>query len=231
MKKTCLILFALATTLTVAAQTNYEIIPPAQLGWLTDSLKQVFRLNFPVHYVYKYTDKSGSYFCVLTESQDSVGKQKDSFHFKIRAVNLKQEPNGQYSKVWDMNDYILQRDQLESNIWFWNQYIAFDDLDKDGLTDPLIVYGTSASNGISDGRVKCMIFHKGEKIGVRHQNAIAVNDRNTTVDKAFYSLPASLQQAVGQRMEQMTKVKEATFSTGWQKAMKSKQTYFDEKNQ
>ncbi|HVK48531.1 MAG TPA: hypothetical protein VM488_11815, partial [Pseudobacter sp.] len=126
---------------------------------------------------------------------------------------------------------ILQRDQHESNIWFWNQYISFEDLDKDGLTDPLIVYGTSASKGIEDGRIKCMIFYKGEKIGVRHQNAIELNDRNTTVDKAFYNMPAALQQAVSQRMENMAKQKEAVFSSGWQKAMKNKRTYFDEKNQ
>lgn len=231
MKKICLIMLVLSATFTATAQTSSQLLPATEASFLTDSLKQVFRLSFPVHYVYRYSDKSGNYFCVLTESQDSVGQQKDSFHFKIRAVNLKQETGGGYSKVWDMNDYILQRDQHESSIWFWNQYISFEDLDKDGLTDPLIVYGTSAGNGMLDGRIKCMIFYKGEKIGVRHQNALGLNDRNTTVDRAFYNMPVELQQAVSQRMENMTKQHEAAFSSGWQKAMKNKRTYFDEKNQ
>ncbi len=219
---------------TLAAQTtsiNYEVIPADQTNWLTDSLKQVFRLSYPVNLVYKYTDRSGTYFCVFTESRDSIIPSKDTFHFRIRAVNLKQESSGLFSKVWDMNDYILQKDQHESDIWFWNQYIAFDDWDKDGLADPLIVYGTAAGNGVNDGRMKCMVFYKGEKIGVRHQNALGVNERNTTVDKAFYSLPTSLQSAVSQRMENMVKQQQAVFSSGWQKAMKNKRTYFDEKNQ
>jgi hypothetical protein len=51
------------------------------------------------------------------------------------------------------------------------------------------------------------------------------------VDKAFYGLPAALQSAVAQRMEEMVKNQQAVFSSGWQKAMKNKRTYFDEKNQ
>lgn len=231
MKKICLIMLVLSAAFPATAQTSSQLIPATEASFLTDSLKQLFRLNFPVHYVYRYADKSGTYFCVLTESQDSIGQQKDSFHFRIRAVNLKQDAAGTYSRIWDMNDYILQRDQHESSIWFWNQYISFEDLDKDGLIDPIIVYGTAAGNGINDGRIKCMIFYKGEKIGVRHQNALGLNDRNTTVDKAFYNMPAALQLAVSQRMENMTKQKEAVFSSGWQKAMKNKRTYFDEKNQ
>lgn len=234
MKKICLLLPALAATLSLAAQNspvNSEVIPTSETTWLTDSLKQIFRLSYPVNQVYHYSDRSGNFFCVFTESRDSIIPSKDTLHFRIRAVNLKQEPNGQFSKVWDMNDYVLQKDQHESDIWFWDQYISFEDIDNDGLADPLIVYGTSAGNGFSDGRVKCMLFYKGEKIGVRHQNALGVNDRNTTVDKAFYSLPASLQSAVLQRMEAMVKNQHAVFSSGWQKAMKNKRTYFDEKNQ
>ncbi|QEC40835.1 M949_RS01915 family surface polysaccharide biosynthesis protein [Pseudobacter ginsenosidimutans] len=232
MKKICLLLTLLAACQMAAqSQVNSEIMPAAQTSWLTDSLKQLFRIQYPVNNVYRYTDKSGSYYCVLTESRDSIIPSKDTFHFRIRAVNLKQESSGQFSKVWDMSDYILQKDQHESNIWFWNQYIAFEDLDKDGLTDPVIVYGTAATNGTSDGRVKCMVFYKGEKIGVRHQNSLEQNERNTTVDKAFYNLPAAVQLSVARRLEDMVKQQQAVFSSGWQKAMKSKRTYFDEKNQ
>ena len=232
MKKICLLLLvSTALQMAVQSQVNSEIIPAAQTTWLTDSLKQLFRIQYPVTNVYQYTDKSGTYFCVFTESRDSIIPSKDTFHFRIRAVNLKQESSGQFSKVWDMNDYVLQKDQQESNIWFWDQYIAFEDLDKDGLTDPVIVYGTAAANGISDGRMKCMVFYKGEKIGVRHQNALGLNERNTTVDKAFYNLPSAIQLSVARRMEDMIKQQEAVFSSGWQKAMKSKRTYFDDKNQ
>lgn len=234
MKKICLALLALAGSNLLSAQTSAvtnEIIAPSAITWLTDSLKQVYRLNYPLSFVYHYTDQSGNYYCVFTESLDSVGQKSDSFHYRIRAVNLKLAENGQYSKVWDMNDYVLQRDQSECSIWFWKNYISFDDIDKDGLADPLIVYGTATNNGLKNGRVKCMIFYKGEKIGVRHQNGIQVAERNTTIDKSFYSMPATVQLAVSQRMESMVKNQEALFSTGWQKSMKSKRTYFDEKNQ
>ena len=232
MKKICLLLLVVAAhPVATQSQVNSEILPAAQTTWLTDSLKQLFRIQYPVNNVYRYTDKSGTYYCVFTESRDSIIPSKDTFHFRIRAVNLKQESGGQFSKVWDMSDYVLRNDQQESNIWFWNQYIAFEDLDKDGLTDPVIVYGTAAANGTSDGRVKCMVFYKGQKIGVRHQNSLGLNERNTTVDKAFYNLPSAVQLSVSRRMEDMVKQQEAVFSSGWQKAMKSKRTYFDEKNQ
>lgn len=232
MKKICLLLLVLAACrITAQSQVSSELMPADQTTFLTDSLKLLFRIQYPVNNVYRYTDRSGTYYCVLTESRDSIIPSKDTFHFRIRAVNLRQESGGQFSKVWDMSDYVLQKDQQESDIWFWNQYIAFEDLDKDGLTDPVIVYGTAAANGTSDGRMKCMVFYKGEKIGVRHQNSLGLNERNTTVDKAFYNLPSAVQLSVARRMEDMVKQQVAVFSSGWQKAMKSKRTYFDEKNQ
>ncbi|NML19409.1 hypothetical protein HHL16_00920 [Pseudoflavitalea sp. G-6-1-2] len=234
MKKICLILLALTGANLLSAQISavtHELVSPSSLTWLTDSLKQVYRLSYPVSSVHHYTDQSGNYYCVFTESLDSVGQKSDSFHYRIRAVNLKLAENGQYSKVWDMNDYVLQRDQSENTIWFWKSYIAFEDIDKDGLADPLIVYGTTTNNGLKNGRVKCMIFYKGEKIGVRHQNGLQTAERNTTIDKSFYAMPAPVQLAVSQRMELWVKNQEAIFSTGWQKSMKSKRTYFDEKNQ
>ena len=234
MIKICLVLLALTGANPLSAQSSAvtdEIIPAAGITWLTDSIRQAFRLNYPVSSVHHYTDQSGNYFCILTQSLDSVGQKNDSFHFRIRAVNLRLAENGQPSKVWDMSDYVLQKDQSENTIWFWNHYISFEDIDKDGLADPLIVYGTATNNGLKNGRVKCMIFYKGEKIGVRHQNGIQDAERNTTIDKSFYAMPASVQLAVSQRMESMVKKQEALFSSGWQKSMKSKRTYFDEKNQ
>lgn len=49
------------------------------------------QLKVDISQVYKYIDKSGTYFCVLMESNDSIGLTKgktDTFSRNIKAVDL-----------------------------------------------------------------------------------------------------------------------------------------------
>src|SRR5579872_7290449 len=76
-----------------------EILSRTQVvSIFTDSVKQAFKINFPIIRVYKYADRSGQYFCVLTETMDSIVKDDeggyDTLHHAIRAINLKSDSNG-----------------------------------------------------------------------------------------------------------------------------------------
>ena len=97
------------------------------------------------------------------------------------------------------------------------------------MADPIIVYGTTAVNGYGDGRIKIIIYYKGQKVAIRHQNGTLDFERETSVDKAFYALPVLLQTAVKQKMELMIKNKQAIFPAGWQLAMKNKKTTINER--
>ncbi len=211
----------------VIAQQSHsgpEILSPAKVSTLlTDNLKQEFKINYPIFRVYRYSDQSGVYYCVLTESRD-VTSAKDTMNQRIKAVNLKMT-DGAFSKAWELNDNITQEEQ---SIWFWTKYAAFEDYDHDGLVEPIIIYGSRGENGYDDGRSKILIYYKGQKVAIRHQNGVLDDERSTQVDAAFYTLPAALQAAVRERMEMLVKDDHAIFPDGWQSAMRNKKTSLDD---
>ncbi|HXB06894.1 MAG TPA: hypothetical protein VNW04_07260 [Puia sp.] len=120
------------------ARAEKGLLTPAQVAnYFPDSVRRALHINIPIFRVYHYGDKSGQYYCVLTESLDSVGPANDSFHYNIRAVNLRQE-KGAFVKAWECND-LVARASYETSIWFWTRYCEFRDYDHDSLVEPLII--------------------------------------------------------------------------------------------
>jgi|SRR5215469_3948642 len=180
----------------------------------TDTVKKDLKINLPIFRVYKYADKSGEFVCVLTESDDSISNDKDTFSHSIKAVNLRID-NGKLNKVWELNDNIVKNWHEENSIWFWTSYFDFKDFDNDGLIEPIIVYGTSAMNGYDDGRIKFIIYYKGKKIAIRHQNGILDDERETKIDDTFFSLPPKLKDNIKSKMALMEKQNKAIFTQTW----------------
>lgn len=227
----CLLVVVFGYTHAPAQKTTgkTEILSAMQVSKLfTDPVRKTLNIRFPILRVYKYADKTGQYYCILTESRDEITTEKDTVNFKIKAVNVKFDKNS-FTKTWEINDNTLKETNDEQSIWFWTKYIEFKDYDNDGLVDPIIIYGTSGSNGYDDGRIKFIIYYKKQKIAIRHQNGVLDFERETQVDKAFYNLPPLLQAAVRKQMEMMTKNNQAIFPAGWQLAMKNKKTIINEK--
>lgn len=196
----------------------------------TESVKNQHGIKYPIFRVYQFDDKSGQNLIVLTESFDGITSNKDSLHHNIKAFGFVKNQIGLIKK-WEINDFkIKQEYTVESSIWFWTKYCLFEDIDKDGLADPILVYGTSGSNGFDDGRIKIFAMYKNQKIGIRQQNGALDFERNTQVDKAFYTLPVSIQASVKAIIEKIIEDDRAIFPYGWQDAMKKKKTYFDERN-
>jgi len=196
-----------------ASLTNGVLSSTQAQTLLTDSIKREFNITYPIFRVYNYTDKSGNYYCVLTESRDSISNEKDTFNRSLRAIDLKYD-NGKFQKIWEITDHI-KNDSLENSIWFWTKYTDFKDYDKDGLIDPVIIYGTFGPNDLDDGRIKFIIYYKGKKIAIRHQNSIFDDERNTEVDKSFYSLPQNLKDNIKEKMALMEKQDRAIFTAPW----------------
>lgn len=191
--------------------------------------KKELGIEFPIFKTYKYSDKSGNYQLVLTESRDSI-KDKDTINLKIKAFNFKETPGG-LNKEWEVNDFALPTaadHDGEETIWFWTKYLNLKDIDKDGLADVIMTYGTNGINGYDDGRIKILLWHKGQKIAIRHQNGVLDEQRNTQVDPKFYKLPAAIQKHVKALMDKMDANQVAIFPYGWQDAMKKHETDFDE---
>jgi hypothetical protein len=197
---------------------------------LTDTVRASLGLHFSVSKVYKYSDKSGQYYVVLTENRDSMPIGEDTISDRIKAVEFKIDKAGP-DKIWELTDHIIENEHEESSIWFWSKYIDFNDDDNDSLIEPIIVYGTKGLNDFDDGRIGIVIYYKGRKIAIHHQNGVADQERETRVDKAFYSLPQKLQTAVKEKMEAMEENRHAIFPSDWRVSTNNKKIFFSERKQ
>lgn len=234
MKYTFTFIFLISITNTINAQSltnKVEILNEKEVSALvTDSLRTKYNLSYPVYRVYKYTDKSGTYFTILTESLDSIGSNSDTLSKRIKAVNLRKEKID-FSKVWELNDFVNVPEKDEISIWFWTKYFDFTDFDNDAVIEPVIVYGTFGQNGYDDGRIRIIIYYKGKKIAIRHQNGtLDFSERRLEIDQSFYSLPSKMQTTIKEKMKSMMKNNHAIFPAGWEKGMNKKKTTIQELN-
>ncbi|MEE1943554.1 hypothetical protein VRU48_00445 [Pedobacter sp. KR3-3] len=193
--------------------------------FFTPAFKKKNLINFPIFRAYTYSDKSGTYYVALSESSDKI-KAKDTINNTIKAFNFKVD-KGVATKKWEINDFKLPDTKgatIESSIWFWTKYCEFTDLDGDGLIEPIVVYGTFGNNGYDDGRLKILVYYKGQKSAIRHQNGVLDGERKTQVDLTFYSLPAKVQAHVKELMEKMVKNNHAIFPSKYLDKMAKKAT-------
>lgn len=190
-----------------------------------ETVKAKFAIKFKVFRIYEYIDNTGSNYLVLTERdylKDSLKIKNDTI--KAFLFNLK---NNQLFLLNTIKDFILPKKE-ESNIWFFTKYVQLNDVDNDGQIDPIVVYGTLASNGLEDGRVKLITVYKDKKYAIRHQSGSLDFERGIQLDKAFYELPNSLQTEVISIMEKMSEQNSIIFPAGWQKAFTEKKTIIRE---
>jgi hypothetical protein len=194
--------------------------------FFTPAFKKKNLINFSIFRAYTYSDKSGKYYVALTESADTVNKEKDTVNFTIKAFNFKVD-KALTLKKWEINDFrtpAVKGVDTESSIWFWTKYCQFNDIDGDGLVDPIVVYGTFGTEGYSDGRAKILIYYKGQKVAIRHQNNPVEAKRKTTIDLLFYTLPPKMQEKAKEIMAKMITNNHAMFANGYVEKMDKKAT-------
>lgn len=196
----------------------------------TQKIKTELRVDYPVFRTYYFKDMAGEHYLLLTERE--YKKQNDeALNDTIKAFLIKKEGD-KLAVDWILRDFILAENKTEmkeNSIWFWTKYMDLNDYDSDGFIDPIIIYGTSGKNGTDDGRIKIIIYYKGQKYAVRHQNGSLDFDRNTQIDVKFYDLPTQIRDRVKEIMDKMTENSQAIFPYGYKEKMDAKKTYFDEK--
>lgn len=236
MIKMTLVFSIVLNTILVIAQDNpvkVEILTQQQIiNTFPDSIQSKAGISYPIRIVFRCKDKSGTFYIVLTETNDSTTREKDTLHYKIKALHIRFNQRA-LVKNWELNDFIQSQANShseETSIWFWTRYFSLADIDNDGLIDPIIVYGTSGLNGPDDGRIKILIYYKGKKVVIRHQNGSLDFERNTRIDQAFYSLPSKIQTQVKKLMTKMTEDNNAIFPNGWEKGMYNRKSFLKEMN-
>ncbi len=186
------------------------------------SVLKRFNIKLDIYKSYTYRDRLGKHYVVLCE--DNLEDQNAVTKIKAYGFILK---NKQLSLEWQMRDFYNPKLE-ESSISFWTRYMFLEDLDEDGVVEPIITYGTLGPNYYDDGRIKFLIYYKNKKVAIRHQNSTLDFMRNTQVDGAYYKLAVPIQKKVHAIMMDMTKNSHAIFPYGWQNAMKHHKKYFDE---
>ena len=239
MKNTLLLSLCVLTANLSIAQVNNKkgkanMLPKAEaVKVFIPGVKTKLGITLPVVRTYSYGDTNGKYYMVLTEKFDGM-EEGDTVHKIIKAFNFKSTANGP-EKLWEINDAANKATadyDGERSIWFWTRYCMFQDIDKDGLADPIIVYGTSGADGYSEGRgrVKILIYHNNKKIVLRHQDGVLDDERNTQVDAAFYKLPKVVQNEVVKIMHDIEVTTNTIFPNGWEDNMKKQKLDINESN-
>ena len=216
-----------------AGTPHSELLSRADIDRIfNDGVKKQFNIDFNIFKVFKCDDKSGRFYIVLIEKYNGINEENDTLHTKIRGINFLSTPNG-LLKQWELNDFTIKQvneGDMETSIWFWTKFSEFNDVDKDGLIDPIIIYGTAGMNMYDDGRIKILVYYKGKKIAIRHQNGVLDGQRFTQVDEDFYTLPQVIQNHVKAIMKNLQDKQFAIFPDGWQNAMAKHKLKFDEKH-
>ena len=208
--------------------TKNKILPETEVQSIfTDSIKANLGIRFQIFRAYEYNDKLGKHYLVLTERTQGEQAKNDS----IKAINVL-VGDKKMSVQWTINDFRLKENEFseEYSIWFWSKYIELNDIDGDGIIEPIIIYGTSGMNGTGDGRIKILTYYKDKKTAIRHQNGELDSQRNTKVEYDFYELPNSVQTKVKEIMKKIHEDGNGIFPYGWENAMANKKLAFDERH-
>lgn len=232
-----LVLFTSILFLT-AAGVYSQTIPPGSKNLtaaeiqnlLPDSVRERLRIKYTTYAVFEYSDAFRKQYLVLSEKIYSREKEK-ALNDSVQAM-IVWNNKGILLPLFTVTDFITPSKNIKGftdySIWFWTKYVSLSDIDGDGMADPIIVYGTAGDNEKEDGKIKIVSCYKGKKYVIRQQNSGMDFDRNTNIDKAWYSLPAKIQSRIKSMMNTMTDNGHAIFPAGWQKAMAAKKSYFDE---
>ena len=219
MKKLIILILSIAALHTNAQKATAKILSTTEINKIfDDELKTYNHISYPIFRAYQYINNKQLCYLLLTESIDGV-KGKDTSSKNLKAFVFK-DKTGVLEKELEIIDNINPALNEEYTISFWTKYSSFE---KDGNnTVPIIVYGTKAMNNYMDGRIKIIIVYNNKKIVIRHQNAVLDGERITNIDKAFYTLPIVIQNAVKTKITAMEKADNAILANDWEKAMLQK---------
>lgn len=211
--------FGQIKTVSVVSTTEVNKIFSAEV-------KKKFAITYNIYRVYRYGDSGGTYLLAMTENIAKITAKKDTITDKIKGIFFK-ENGSVIEKQAEIVDFTIKQatsNEQEKTMWFWSKYCVFEDLDNDGIVEPIIVYGTKGINNYGDGRIKILIFYKGKKVAIRHQNGVLDGERNTQLDATFYDLPQAIQKKVATIMGNITTNENGIFPAGWEEAMKNRKT-------
>lgn len=180
-----------------------------------DTLKTA-KVTLPVFAHFCYRDKSGDYVMYLTESGDrrydgeTLSSKIGAYLFKINAGPT----------LAAKGTVIDSAPQGMAGVQWWTKLTELNDIDGDGLVDPILVYRFYASDDgkmLSDtyeGRLKIIAFHRDAKAAIRAITGNLDGQRSTTASAPYFKLPPALQTHLVRKMRRMYDEHQFGFDNG-----------------
>jgi hypothetical protein len=170
-----------------------------------DTLKAA-GVSLPVFAHFCYRDKSGDYVVYLTESGDRHYGD-ETLSSKIGASLFKINAGPTLAARGTVSD---SAPEGMAGVQWWTKLTELDDIDGDGLVDPILVYRfydiDSHGEMVSDafeGRLKIIVFHRDAKAAIRAVTGNLDGQRSTTASPPWFKLPPVLQAHLMRKMKQM----------------------------
>lgn len=149
-----------------------------------------------------YTDASGSYILdLLVNKAKPAPKSQLSHALQIQLFKLDKGTRLQ-SMARDASS------ANEAGVAFLPELIEVGDIDGDGLIDPIIVYrfferDRSLQDDAFSGRIKIIMFYKGQKVAIRAVTGTLDGSRSTTASANFFLLPKKVRSYLVKKMKRM----------------------------
>lgn len=196
-------------TLATLVSSNVHAVPGSRCandGFLLhrDTLK-IAKVTLPVFAHFCYRDDSGDHVVYLTESGDRRydGKTLSS---KIGAHLFTIHAGPTLTAKGTVSDSA----PIEmAGVQWWTKLTELNDIDGDGLVDPILVYRFYASDegkivdDAFEGRLKIIAFHRDTKAAIRAITGDLDLQRSTTASAPYFKLPPALQMHLVRKMSRM----------------------------
>jgi hypothetical protein len=164
---------------------------------------QIGNISMPIFRAYEYKDNGGVYNLFLSENQNMVSEQ-DTLNTAIQAICYLND-HGHYIKKWKISDTLDKSPDIqgnrEINIWFWSKYASNSDIDKDGLIEPIFIYGTKTIEGYS--KINIIIFYKGKQYSIKAQECDLDECRTLKRNRNYPQLPEKIKLYLDKLLENL----------------------------
>jgi len=163
------------------------------------------KVSLPVFAHFCYRDKSGDYVVYLTESGDRR-YDGDILSSKIGAYLFKINAGPTLAARGTVSDGAMGE---MAGVQWWSKLTELNDIDGDGLVDPILVYRFYPSdhgkilNDPYEGRLKMIVFHRDAKAAIRAITGDLDLQRSTTASAPYFKLPPVLQMHLVRKMKRM----------------------------
>ncbi|NDV70407.1 YARHG domain-containing protein [Dysgonomonas sp. 25] len=172
-----------------AKRSSEDVVGKYFAGPLRKSLNLV---SYDIRDVYFYSDDTGKHSLILSSiPYDPYDDQGDVFNHIIKVNYCKVEGDRFMYSENELTDLVMQ-EAGEIDIRFLTQYTSIDDVNGDGIANPIVVYAVMCDEGYRNGWVKVVVKYGGVLSTVYISNSAEERNPVMSITSGYYALPVEM---------------------------------------